>query len=230
MKKIFLATFAMLFATTSLFAQKKYDAREILGLTKEQVIEIFGEPNGIYTLDSSSVKYDTIYPEVKPLNDIIFEYNNFNIKFASFFIPNVTEKYELEKETELNKRLKNLPDSLEERKKLSAELHDFLDNKNNQYLYACTVLIKKDCTAINLPNNLTTNDTLEDLLDIYGTPSSSNDGFYIYAYKKMRINIKDKKMDFLKGVQRIDITPFDTFYFENNKFHSAMFIKEYELK
>lgn len=230
MKKFFLTVIALFFAATFLFAQKKYDAKEIMGWTQEQVIKVFGNPNGIYTLDSSSVKYDTIYPEVKPLNDIIYEYNNFNIKFASFFIPNVTEKYELEKETELNNRLKNLPDSLEERKKLSAELHDFLDNKDNQYLYACTVLIKKDCTAINLPNNLTTNDTLEDLLDIYGTPSSSNDGFYIYAYKKMRISLKEKKLDFLKSVQRIDITPFDTFYFENNKFHSAMFIKEYELK
>lgn len=229
MKKFFLVLISMLLSM-SVFAQKKYDAKEILGWTSQQVIEVFGKPNEIYTLDSSSVKYNTIYPEVKPLNDIIYEYNNFNIKFASFFIPNVTEKYELEKETELNNRLKNLPDSLEERKKLSAELHDFLDNKDNQYLYACTVLIKKDCTAINLPNNLTTNDTLEDLLDIYGTPSSKNDGFYIYAYKKMHISLKDKKLDFLKGVQRIDITPFDTFYFENNKFHSAMFIMEYEFK
>ena len=64
MKKILLTVIAMLLSM-SVFAQKKYDAKEIMGWTKEQVIKVFGEPNDIAESEGSTVNYNFIYPGIK---------------------------------------------------------------------------------------------------------------------------------------------------------------------
>lgn len=91
MKKFFLTVIALLFAATFLFAQKKYDAKEILGWTKEQVIKVFGEPNDIVKAGGSSINYNLIYPGIEPFNDTIYSYNGFTILFGNFFTAKKTE-------------------------------------------------------------------------------------------------------------------------------------------
>ncbi len=197
MKKFFFTAAALFCTTASIFAQKKYDAKEIMGWTKEQVIEVFREP--ILTVESkgSSVNYDFIYPGIEPANDVNYIYNGFHITFANFF---------------------------------TAEKSESGYKKQNKVLYVCGVRITKDCTDIKLPDRLTTNDTLEDLLDIYGQPQLKTDRLIVYKYKKIRKSPEEINLGFLKDVQRIDIEPSARFFFEDNKFYEALYSEDYILK
>lgn len=198
MKKFFLTVVALLFATASLFAQKKYDAKEIMGWTQEQVIKVFGEPNDIVEAGGSTVNYNFIYPGIEPFNDTIYSYNDFTISFGNFFIAKKTESgYAKEKSV----------------------------------LLVNSVTTSKDCTELKLPFNLTTNDTLEDVLDICGEPYMNFGGNIIdYKYKKVRVSPNEIGLDFLKDVQRIDIEPKLQMFFENNELFGIFYIETYTLK
>ena len=197
MKKFFLTAAALFFTTASIFAQKKYDAKEIMGWTKEQVIEVFGEPFITIESEGSSVNYDLIYPGIEPLKDVTYMYHGFSIDFANFFTAEKTESgYE----------------------------------KQSKVLYVCGVNITKACTDIKLPDGLTTNDTLEDLLDIYGEPWFGTDSIILYRYKKIRTSPEEINLGFLKDVQRIDRSPNASFYFEDKKFQFVIYDEKYELK
>ena len=197
MKKFFLTVVALLFSMASLFAQKKYDAKEILGWTSQQVIEVFGKPNEIIESEGSSVNYNFIYPGIEPFNDVNYMYNGFYIIFANFF---------------------------------TAEKNESGYKKQSKVLYVCGVHITKVCTDIKLPDNLTTNDTLEDLLDIYGQPWFGTDSLIFYRYKKIRTSPEKINLGFLKDVQRIDKELNADFYFDDNKFQFVTYSEKYELK
>lgn len=197
MKKFFLTVVALLFSMASLFAQKKYDAKEIMGWTKEQVIKVFGEPNDIAESEGSTVNYNFIYPEIKTSN-ICYYYKGFMVSFGDFFTAKKTESgYAKEKSV----------------------------------LLVNAVTTSKDCTELKLPFNLTTNDTLEDVLDICGEPYMNFGGNIIdYKYKKVRVSPNEIGLDFLKDVQRIDIEPTLQMFFENNELCGIFYIETYTLK
>lgn len=196
MKKILLTVIAMLLSM-SVFAQKKYDAKEIMGWTKEQVIKVFGEPNDIAESEGSTVNYNFIYPGIKTSN-ICYYYKDFMVSFGNFFTAKKTESgYAKEKSV----------------------------------LLVNSVTTSKDCTELKLPFNLTTHDTLEDVLDICGEPYMNFGGNIIdYKYKKVRVSPNEIGLDFLKDVQRIDIEPKLQMFFENNKLFGIFYIETYTLK
>lgn len=196
MKKILLTVIAMLLSM-SVFAQKKYDAKEIMGWTKEQVIKVFGEPNDIAESEGSTVNYNFIYPGIKTSN-ICYYYKDFMVSFGNFFTAKKTESgYAKEKSV----------------------------------LLVNSVTTSKDCTELKLPFNLTTHDTLEDVLDICGEPYMNFGGNIIdYKYKKVRVSPNEIGLDFIKDVQRIDIEPTLQMFFENNELCGIFYIETYTLK